>query len=393
MNKARLFLGAMGAMALASGTVFGGSSDARTAQVAAKKAVTPCRATIAIEAPLTGSSLAQLGLETLHFTELAVAHDNAVNHTKVTLAQDDTQFTPSIAITKAQAIISSNAVAVVGPASSGEAAAVGPLFARAQIAFVSGSATNPTLTTSGANPTFFRVVPPDSVQGPQDANYIAKVLKPKAVMIVDDESSYSTDLVSQITPILQAAGIAVTHESYNGSATGVPDFSSIVSGVTPAQTVMILPWQNASSAQQFGLDLSAQGKTATIFGTDGTDSPTQFKITGSIVSNFGPDISTSKNPYDVAIVKGVKKYGPYGSFGVPNYAATDVEMQAIAAVCKARHKPTRANVLAAVRKTNILPSAIGQRITFQKDGDLKNGKFYLFKINSAGAYIPIASKS
>ena len=42
------------------------------------------------------------------------------------------------------------------------------------MAFISGSATLPALTTSGANPTFFRVVPDDDVQGPQDANYIIK---------------------------------------------------------------------------------------------------------------------------------------------------------------------------------------------------------------------------
>ena len=40
------------------------------------------------------------------------------------------------------------------------------------MAFVSGSATLPALTTSGKNPTFFRVVPDDDVQGPQDANYV-----------------------------------------------------------------------------------------------------------------------------------------------------------------------------------------------------------------------------
>src|SRR5215471_4144714 len=86
-------------------------------------------------------------------------------------------------------------VAVLGPAGSQEVEAVGPLFARSGIAFISGSATAAALTT-GKYPTFFRTVSKDSVQGPQDANYIVNNLHPKALMIVDDQEAYSTGLVS-----------------------------------------------------------------------------------------------------------------------------------------------------------------------------------------------------
>ena len=46
-----------------------------------------------IEAPFTGP-VAQVGLEQLHFAQLAVADDNKANGTNVTLVQDDTQLTP-----------------------------------------------------------------------------------------------------------------------------------------------------------------------------------------------------------------------------------------------------------------------------------------------------------
>ena len=97
----------------------------------------------------------------------------------MTLAQDDTQLTPSIAMNKSQSIVASNAVAVVGPAGSQEVEAVGPIFGKAGMAFISGSATLPALTTSGKNTTFFRVVPDDDVQGPQDANYIDQPPAPR----------------------------------------------------------------------------------------------------------------------------------------------------------------------------------------------------------------------
>ena len=123
-----------------------------------------------------------------------------------------------------------------------------------------------------------------------------------------------------------------------------------------------------------------------LFGTDGTNSPSQFHIPGTYISTFGPDISTSTNPLDKAIVAGVAKYGPYGAFGVPTYAATDVVMKAIASVCKAGQTPSRSNVLAAIKTTNI-PAAtnvLGQPISFTSNGNLSGQPGYLFHVNSAG---------
>ena len=131
----------------------------------------------------------------------------------MTLAQDDTQLTPSIATTKTQSIIATPAVAVVGPSGSQEVEAVGPLLARAGLAAVSGSATLPALTSSGANTTFFRVVPDDDVQGPQDANYIVNHLHPKGVLIIDDDEAYSQGITKVMIPILQKAGIKVDHQT------------------------------------------------------------------------------------------------------------------------------------------------------------------------------------
>ena len=380
------------AVGLAALTAAGCGSSSSTTTT--KSASTSCTTSIAIEGPLTGP-VSQLGLEQLHFAELAVANDNAANKTDVALNQDDTQLTPSIAVSKANAIVASSAVAVVGPAGSQEVEAVGPIFGKAGIAFISGSATLPALASSGKNPTFFRVVPDDNVQGPQDANYVINHLHPKAVLIIDDDEAYSQGLVKVMTPILQKAGIKVNHQTYNGTDTGATLANALSSLVTSqlnaSETVTMLPWQTAANAQQFGLDAAQQHKTTTLFGTDGTDSPTQFKIPGSYVSNFGPDISTSTAPLDKSIVSGVAKYGPYGAFGVPTYEATDVVMKAIASVCKAGQTPSRSNVLAAIKSTNIsaADNPMGVNVAFQPGGDLTGAPGYLFHINSKGTYVSI----
>jgi branched-chain amino acid transport system substrate-binding protein len=389
--KGRLVLtaAALGSLAVAgcsSSSSSSSSSSTSTASSSASAGTTACVASIGMEGPLTGP-VAVLGQEQLHFAELAVAADNVLNKTSISIVQGDTQLTPSVATTVTQQLTSNpKIVAVVGPAGSQEVEAVGPLMARAGLAFISGSATATALTT-GKYPTFFRTVSNDGVQGPQDANYIVNNLHPKALMIVDDQEAYSTGLVSEMIPVFQKAGITVDHESVSQKVT---DFSSLVAKVTPAMTVVVLPWQIAGNAQQFGKNLAQEHKNAVIFGTDGLFSPGTFEITGSYVSSFGPDITAM--PADAAIAALAKaKYGSFGTFGPPVYAATHVIDEAIASVCKSDQTPTRANVLAAIKTTNEATTILGQPISFSSSGDVVNGKFFLFKINSAGKYQLIPS--
>ena len=386
--KGRLVLAmaAVGSLAVAGCSSSSSSSAAGGGSTGGAASTKSCVASIGFEGPITGP-VAPLGAEQLHFAQLAVLTDNLANKTKIKLVQGDTQLQPAQATTVTQQFISNSSIlAVVGPAGSQEVIAIGSPMARAQMAFITGSATAVELTT-GKYPTFFRVVSKDSVQGPQDANYIVNTLKPKAIMIVDDQEAYSTGLVSAMTPVFQAAGIKVDHESVSQKLT---DFSSLVAKVTPDTSVVVLPWQVAANAQQFGRNLAQQHKKAVIFGTDGLFSPGTFTINGSYVSSFGPDITAM--PADAAIARAAtQKFGSFGTFGPPVYAATHVIDEAIASVCKSGQTPSRANVLAAIKKTNEPASILGQPISFDSHGDLNGGKFFLFKIDSAGKYKLIPS--
>jgi len=376
-------LAVVGCSSSSSSTAAGGATSGTSSASAATKS---CVASVGFEGPITGP-VAPLGAEQLHFAQLAVLTDNLANKTKIKLVQGDTQLNPAQATTVTQQFVSnSSIVAVVGPAGSQEVEAVGGPMDRAGMGFITGSATAVALTT-GKYPTFFRVVSKDSVQGPQDANYIVKTLHPKALMIVDDQEAYSTGLVSAMTPVFQAAGIKVDHESVSQKVT---DFSSLVAKVTPETSVVVLPWQVAANAQQFGRNLAQQHKSAVIFGTDGLFSPGTFTINGSYVSSFGPDITAM--PADAAIARAaLQKFGNFGTFGPPVYAATHVIDEAIASVCKSGQTPSRSNVLAAIKATNEPSSILGQPISFDSHGDLNGGKFFLFKIDSAGKYKLIPS--
>jgi branched-chain amino acid transport system substrate-binding protein len=381
MALAALVAAGCGSSKSSSSASAGASASTSTSKATAGAGANKCAASIGIEAPLTGQ-VAVLGQEQLAFAKLAIEADNKANSTDITLVQGDTQLMPAQATTVTQQFISnSKVVGVVGPAGSQEVQAVGPLFGRAGLAFITGSATNPTLTTSGKNPTFFRVVSRDDLQGPEDANYIVKNLHPKALMIVDDQEVYSTGLVSAMLPVFQKAGIKVDHESVSQKVT---DFSSLVAKVTPQTTVVVLPWQVAANAQQFGKNLAEQHKTATIVGTDGTFSPSSFTTAGSYVSSFGPDITAI--PADASIVTAAKAAFPkFGTFGPPVYAATHVLDEAIATACKSG-SPSRSGVLAAVKATDEPSSILGQPIKFDSHGDMENAKWFLFKIDKQGKY-------
>src|SRR5580700_1810848 len=172
--KGRLVLAAaaVGSLAVAGcGSSSSSSSSSSSASSSGSASTKSCVASVGFEGPITGPD-APLGTDQLHFAELAVATDNAANNTKITLVQGDTQLNPAMAVTVTQQFTSNaNILAVAGPAGSQEVEAVGGLMDRAGMAFISGSATAVALTT-GKYPTFFRVVSKDSVQGPQDANYI-----------------------------------------------------------------------------------------------------------------------------------------------------------------------------------------------------------------------------
>ena len=99
--KVRISLAALALTALvaagcgssSSSSTSSASSSGSSTAAASSSGSKSCTASIAIEGPFTGP-VAQVGLEQLHFAQLAVANDNAANHTNVTLAQDDTQLGP-----------------------------------------------------------------------------------------------------------------------------------------------------------------------------------------------------------------------------------------------------------------------------------------------------------
>ncbi len=357
--------------------------------VAARSAAVPCTsAKIAIMAPLTGDA-GFLGVEQLSWAKYAISVQNKLLGMKVGLYQGDTQLDPAIASTLAQKYVADpKTMAIIGPSTSGAVVATAPTLAAAGLVAISPSATRVSLTigTNTAGRHFFRDVPHDGIQGPSDAAFMIDKLHAKKVYIIDDQETYSTGLADAAQAYLKAKGVTVIRDSVSQSVT---DFSSIVTKVPGDTDVVFLPWQQAPQAQTFSQQMAEQGKKAKIFGSDGTNAPDKFKFPGAYVSNFAPDITGI--PQDNALVAGWKKVNPgqvVGSFGPPTYGATQIAMQALKAACTAGHgKVTRAVVLKAVPKVKIKQWILGGSWNgFSTTHDPVGAKFYIFQIQSNGAY-------
>jgi branched-chain amino acid transport system substrate-binding protein len=325
-------------------------------------------------APITGDA-ASLGVEQRNWARYALKLFNAQNKTKITMSEGDTQLDPKQATTVSRKFQSDSSIlGVVGPAGSQEVQAVGPIFGRVKLPFISMSATRTDLTGS-KNPTFFRVVPTDAVQGPTDATYITKSLKAKKIYIVDDQTSYSTGLADAVVEAAKKIGATVSRDSVGQKQT---DFSSLVSKIDA--DVVFLPWQIAANAQVFADQMKEQGKTAKLFGSDGLFS-SDFTAENAYVSSFAPDIRGL--PADKSLVAGyVKQYNnKFGTFGPPTFAATWVMANAVKTACGTSGKASRSAMLSAVQKTNLKSSILGYPIAFSK-GEIKGAKFYIFQIKS-----------
>jgi branched-chain amino acid transport system substrate-binding protein len=358
------------------GAATGGATETGGGQTAS------CSGKIAVMGPFTGDA-ASIGQEQLNFTKFAVEKFNEDNGTDYTLEEMDTQLDPAQASTAAQQVVSdSNVLAVVGPAGSQEVDAVGPVFTRENITFISPSATDTALTTEGKYPTFFRDVPNDAAQGPTDAEFATGTLGAKNIWVIDDQSSYSTGLADSFTDAAKEAGAKVDRESISQKQT---DFSSLVSRVKDAD-VIFLPWQLGTQAQTFGQQLAEQGSDATILGSDGLFTE-DFSIKDSYVSSFAPDVKSVESSAEL-VQAYEDEFGEFSStFGPPAYAATNALLTGINQACAdSGGTPARDSIADAMHNVNISESILGGPLSFDENGDPEGAKFYLFKVTGKGQY-------
>jgi branched-chain amino acid transport system substrate-binding protein len=383
-------------LALAATAVVAASAQANHRTAASASAGVSCKSTFTLPfvTPLTGGA-AFLGQEQMSWASYAVKTLAKSYGLKIKLVGGDTPVeqgaTPAQDLAQ-KYVGDKSVVAILGPSTSGAVAASTQTYFSAGIAHLSPSATRTDLTkTVGGvkegTPAFFRDVPGDYIQGPSDANFMIKNLKVKKVVIMDFQEPYSLGLASAVDTTLKAAGVSTIRLSAPNTTT---DYSAYVTKVPSDADIVFFPTQKPADAQTFAQQLLEQGKKAKVFGGDGSNDSTAFKVPGSYVSNFAPDITGIAG--DKALVAGWQKANPgktVGSFGPPAYGATQILMDAIHLACVADHGviKSRRDVLRKVKQVSIKNWILGGTFKWStKSNDPLNAKFYIFQIQQDGSY-------
>jgi branched-chain amino acid transport system substrate-binding protein len=296
------------------------------------------------------------------------------------MVEGDNQFDTAQSATLAQQFLDNEAMlAAVGPAGSDQVDAAGAVYEAGDpnFTFISPSSTRSGITAQYQG--MFRTVPTDDDQGPTTADFLI-AQGAQNVFIVDDQSSYSVGLADSVEANLSAADVAVTRESVSQDVT---DFSALVGTIADDTDFVYLPWQVAANGQIFANQMAEQTKEAVIFGSDGMDSE-DFTQAGSYVAAFAPDIAAIEGSQ--SILEGyLAEYEDTNTFGPPVYAAARVIFEAIDRVCQSGATPDRASVQAEVANTDLADSILGSPISFTEDGDLAEGRFFIFQIQEDGS--------
>ncbi len=182
--------------------------------------------TIGMSFPLTGSLALQAGMArdaAVYAIDEANAKGGVAGYKLHALVLDDAstttgQYDPAIAATNARKMLQdASVIAAVGPLNSGSAKAVTPVLSQGGMATISGSATNPDLSSPkfaqvyrpAGPPIFFRTVTTDAYQGPNFANFLAEVRHIQNVVVLDDGGAYGVGMADAFAAQAAKQGMTV----------------------------------------------------------------------------------------------------------------------------------------------------------------------------------------
>lgn len=267
-------------------------------------------------------------------------------------------------------------VGVVGPIFSGPTSAVGKTYAAANMALISPSATDVTLTSSGFT-TFHRIVPTDGVEGTQTADFLAS--KYKNVFVVDDTTVYGKGVADVVNAELHKKGVTVERGGTNGpSDSNLGPLATQINS-SGAQAVYFggydaefgLFAKALNAANYKGFVMSGNGGKSSVFtSTAGPAGNGIYFACGCQDATTAPSAKTFAQEYQA-------KYGtPPSTYSPEAYDATNAMIAAIKAAA-ASGTVTRQSVEDAVN--NLDYKGITTEIKFASNGEIASATVNLFE--------------
>jgi branched-chain amino acid transport system substrate-binding protein len=270
MRRGRKHSFRLGSAILISLVVMGACGDDKKSTEGGATDGGKTKVAIGMVGPLTGDN-ANLGVNIRDGVKVAVDEWNK-RSTKYSyqLKEFDTQGDPAQAPSQMDKYIpDSSILGIVGPAFSGETKAVIPNITAAGLVMVSASATNVALpTVVPDSKSFHRIIPDDDVQAKGVTDYVTKVIKPKKVALINDNTEYGKGLWEGVVKLLAAAGIDTsTTDSVDPKS---QDFSAAVNKVKSAKVDMVFYGGYYAEAGRLKKQLTDAGVKAKFISGDGS---------------------------------------------------------------------------------------------------------------------------
>jgi branched-chain amino acid transport system substrate-binding protein len=337
---------------------------------------------IAFVGPLTGDN-ANLGVNIRNGMKVAVDEWNKKS-TKYTyqIKEFDTQGDPAQAPgQKDKYIPDESIIGIVGPTFSGETKAVLPDLDKAGLVMISASATNAGLPdVVPSSRVFHRVIPDDDVQAKGVTDYVIKVIKPKKVALIHDNSEYGKGLWEGVVKLLNAAGVdSSTTDAIDPKG---QDYSAAVNKVRAAKVDMIFYGGYYNEAGRFKKQLTDAGVKAKFISGDGSLDP-GFVVSSGAAGGEGAlltcpcRLATPELPGKGGAF--ATKYKEINSKAPGTYSSEGYDSASILISGVEAGNDTRSKLLQYVEG---LPSfdGVSKTIEFEPNGNVKAGDVFVYEV-------------
>ena len=281
-------------------------------------------------------------------------------------------------------------VALLGPYTSGEGKAMSPILSDADLATITGTATNPDLTNPKfadkyrpkGKAIFFRTVTTDAYQAPGMLNFLVEKLSVKTAYIIDDGDAYGVGAADAFEKHAQEKGLKILgRDRINPKEADYTTILTKIKGLDP----QALFYGGHSEA---GVKVAKQGydvipKVIKV-GLDGMYNAQLLKaagypaIGGWYVSVASPHLldSPELQPW---VSQFTKKFGKSPEdYSITNYDATMIVFDAIQRVVKSGKPVDRHTVRDAIQATHL--KTLQGDVSFDANGDLNTKIISIFQV-------------
>ena len=351
--------------------------------MAALFAAAPAFAADTIKLGVAGAhsgELASSGTPSLNAAILVAEEFNAkggIMGKQVEIVAQDDQCKAEIATAAATKLISDGVAAVMGHICSGPCKATLPLYTNAKMISMSPSATTPSLTQSGQNPTFFRTIANDNDSAVVGAKFIVEALKLDKIAILHDNSEYGRGYAEKAREELEKSGKA-TVVLFEAVTPGATDYSSAVRKVSQAKAGALMWGGYYPEAAKILSNMYSAGVEIPMVGPDGLKDMGFVQLAGEDAEGVyasGPT-DTSANPLSVYYArKHQEKFGTAPGAFFDNGVAASIALLNAVNVAQSTDSD---KIMAALRSSEV-DTPIG-RIKFDDKGDAIGVGMSIYKI-------------